>query len=133
MLNVNRMSRTIGGNGSTTIDRTARTPTGTPTPVRIKSRIVGMDGVLVAVAISVFRLVDRRIDIGRRGRIHAAAARGLELVDVGENLGNRYVQRRRNLATNLRAPEQGARERRRRKAGYEAFGCDFTDPGGNDI
>ncbi len=49
MLNVNRMSSAIGGNGITIIARTASTPIGTPTPVRISSRIVGMVAVVAGV------------------------------------------------------------------------------------
>ena len=52
MLNVNSASRMIGGSGSTTIDRTARTPMGTPIPVRRMSFIVGMAAVFVPVAIA---------------------------------------------------------------------------------
>jgi len=52
MLNVNRTSSATGGNGNTTMARTASTPTGTPTPVRRMSRTVGMADVEVAVAMS---------------------------------------------------------------------------------
>ena len=40
-------------------------------------------------------------------------------------------ERRRDLAANLYALEQGARERRRLKNGYEAFRGNFTDAGRN--
>src|ERR1700729_798243 len=114
MLNVNSASRMIGGSGNTTIARTARTPTGTPIPVRRMSFIVGMAVVFVPVAIAlVLRLVEFRIDFGWRRWLHAVAARRLQLVDVGEDLRHGDIQRCRDFSADLHALEQGARQGRR--------------------
>jgi hypothetical protein len=52
MLNVNNTSNMMGGMGSTTIASTARTPTGTPIPVRIRSRSGGIPDGVDAVAMA---------------------------------------------------------------------------------
>src|SRR5579863_3373641 len=127
MLNVNSTSRTIGGSGRTTIASTARTPIGTPTPVRIRSRIESRVEVVAVVAISVLGLIDRRVDVRRLRRLRAAAAGVLQLVDVGQNLSDSYVQRGGYLAAYLDAPEQRACERRGLEDRYEMLVSHFAN------
>src|SRR6185437_175957 len=94
MLNVNRMSRAIGGNGNTIIARTASTPIGTPTPTRIRSRIFGMTAGAEVWVVAMNQLpsvlrritVESRIDGGPLRHDRAITPRVLHLVDVGEYL-----------------------------------------------
>src|ERR1700722_15043513 len=104
MLKVKSASSAIGGSGSTTMARAASTPTGRPRPGRSMARSGGVAGAEVAVAMALVpRCVDRGVECGRRGRRCVATAGRAQLIDVGQDLGHRDIQRRWDLFADVDA------------------------------
>src|SRR5262245_55564602 len=127
MLKVNSTSSASGGSGNTTMASTASTPTGTPKPLRMMSRVVS------GWTCSICYLGLGHVDLRRRRPGAMLADRGADLEDVRQHPGHGRIQARRNLVTDLHAAMQGAGQRRRLEDRNLVFGSYFTDSQGHEV